>query len=117
MKQQKDVLIVEDENNIACLLRVQFEMAGLTVDNVGDGKEALLMLESTEYKVISLDMGLPIMSGLEFLHNIPLEMHKKIVVFSSLDYPMLETYELKTVCDKPKDGIKYHQTIMKMAKQ
>lgn len=113
---QKDLLIIEDENNIAIILRIQFEIAGLSVDVCGDGKEALIMLESTEYKVISLDMGLPIMGGLEFLHNIPLEMHPKVVVFSSLEYPMLETYDLKMVWDKPRDSLQYQKTIIEMGK-
>jgi len=41
--------------------------AGFTVDWAKDGREAQLALESTEYELIVLDLGLPRLSGLDLL--------------------------------------------------
>ena len=57
------VLIVEDDERLASSLHRGLEEAGMAVDTVGDGDEALHLAESAAYDVIVLDVMLPIRNG------------------------------------------------------
>jgi DNA-binding response OmpR family regulator len=57
------VLIVEDDERLASSLHRGLEEAGMAVDSVGDGDEALHLAESAAYDVIVLDVMLPIRNG------------------------------------------------------
>jgi two-component system OmpR family response regulator len=59
------VLVVEDEEKLANLLRRGLRREGMAVDVVGDAAEALTRATSTSYDVILLDVMLPGASGLD----------------------------------------------------
>ncbi len=59
------VLIVEDERKMRDLLRQGLREAGLAVDAVGDGSEALALHASKSHDVIVLDVNLPGIDGFE----------------------------------------------------
>jgi len=61
------LLLVEDDQALAAEVGAQLSKQGYAVDKVFDGKEALFMGESEPYDVIVLDLGLPLMPGLEVL--------------------------------------------------
>lgn len=61
------VLLVEDDVMIGRALRPPLEKAGMTVDWVQTGQEAVAALRRAEHAVALLDIGLPDMSGLEVL--------------------------------------------------
>jgi phosphate regulon transcriptional regulator PhoB len=59
------ILIVEDERDIAELVKYHLEQAGLSARIVGDGKQALDLIAREHPDLIILDLMLPGMDGLE----------------------------------------------------
>ncbi|MDQ3572622.1 MAG: response regulator transcription factor [Actinomycetota bacterium] len=57
------VLIAEDERKLAALLKRGLEREGMSVDVIGDGKDALWRAQATEYDAILLDVMLPGLDG------------------------------------------------------
>jgi DNA-binding response OmpR family regulator len=62
-----NILVVEDEENIAKILRFNFEQEGYRVSVAGDGRTALNLHDSASprFDLIVLDLMLPEMSGYE----------------------------------------------------
>mgnify|MGYP002074428766 FL=1 len=58
-----DILMVEDEEELAGLLRIYMEKAGYAVAWVASGEEALLWLQREKVKLLLLDITLPGMDG------------------------------------------------------
>jgi len=59
------ILIVEDERDIAELVKYHLDQAGLSARIVGDGKQALDLIAREHPDLIILDLMLPGMDGLE----------------------------------------------------
>ena len=57
------VLIVEDDDKLAELVRYHVEDAGFEVERAADGQKGLELAQSGEYGLIILDLMLPVMSG------------------------------------------------------
>lgn len=64
------ILIVEDEEMIARLIRIGLEKAGYSCECVYDGKAAADLLEEKRYDLILLDIMLPEIDGYELLEYI-----------------------------------------------
>lgn len=58
-----DILMVEDETELAELLRIYLERAGYTVRTVSSGEEALDWLQREKAKLLLLDITLPGIDG------------------------------------------------------
>jgi len=58
-KPTKDLLIVEDHDIYKKVYQAQFEHWNYTFDLVGTGKDVLVALVTTRYRLILLDVGLP----------------------------------------------------------
>ncbi|MDX8400106.1 MAG: response regulator, partial [Gallionellaceae bacterium] len=67
---KKRVLICEDEHDIAALLRLMLEQAGLVVDIAYDAKQAKEMLFQGNYAAMTLDLGLPDQNGIELIRTL-----------------------------------------------
>ncbi len=63
------ILIVDDEGAIRDLLRSAFEAEGYNVLAAGDGEAALALYERYQPEVILLDLMMPRLDGLGFLHE------------------------------------------------
>lgn len=63
------VLLVEDDPMIGESLRKGLRLEGFTVDWVQDGRGAELALETTDYALVLLDLGLPKKDGLSVLRG------------------------------------------------
>jgi two-component system KDP operon response regulator KdpE len=61
------VLVIEDEAPIRRMLVSTLVQAGYSTDQAGTGEEALLALAAHPPDVILLDLGLPTITGWEFL--------------------------------------------------
>jgi DNA-binding response OmpR family regulator len=59
----KKALIIEDDMNIAELLRLYLEKDGFTVSHAADGGEGVRMAQSTEPDLVLLDIMLPVLDG------------------------------------------------------
>jgi two-component system copper resistance phosphate regulon response regulator CusR len=64
------ILVVEDEKRIADFLCRGLQGAGYAVDATLTGAEALEHLQSADYDMVVLDLGLPDMDGLKVLEKI-----------------------------------------------
>ena len=59
------ILIVDDEAKIVKLVRSYLEQAGYTVVEAGDGQTALIQARREKPDLIVLDLGLPVIDGIE----------------------------------------------------
>ena len=64
------VLIVEDEYNLADVIKERLEKEKLTVDIIEDGEEGYYYASTGTYDLIILDVMLPNMSGFEILNKL-----------------------------------------------
>ncbi|WP_367620592.1 sigma-54-dependent transcriptional regulator [Geomonas subterranea] len=64
------ILIVDDEADIALILKLQLEDAGFETERARDGVEALEAVEREHFALIMLDIKMPRMDGLEVLSRI-----------------------------------------------
>jgi len=66
----KRILVVDDEENIRVLYREELEEEGYTVDVAANGQEALNKLDTFNPDLITLDIKMPEMDGVETLRRI-----------------------------------------------
>ncbi len=64
------VLVVEDDGMVRRLLAAILEKGDYTVFQAGNGIEALGCLDDEPFDVIVLDLLMPVMDGLKFLHEL-----------------------------------------------
>lgn len=82
----KSILIVEDEKNIADIIKNRLERHGYTCDIAEDGKRAIVFLSQKKYDLATIDIMIPEPDGMEVCNHL----HKNapstlILVISSLD--------------------------------
>ena len=81
-----NILLVEDSIKLRRSLRIGLSGLGFTVDETGDGAEALSMAISEDYDIIILDLMLPSVDGLEILRAIrKLKKQSKVLILSAKD--------------------------------
>ncbi|MCL1819708.1 MAG: response regulator transcription factor [Oscillospiraceae bacterium] len=66
----KRILVIEDDKNIADLLRLYLERDGFAVDVAHDGRAGLDTFRSDVFDIVLLDIMLPIMDGWDVLREI-----------------------------------------------
>ncbi len=69
-KPMKKILVVDDEESIRFLYKEELEEEGYVVECAGNGEEALEKLFAFKPDLISLDIKMPGMDGLEALKRI-----------------------------------------------
>ena len=70
VKPMKKILVVDDEESIRFLYKEELEEEGYEVECAGTGEEALEKLSAFKPDLISLDIKMPGMDGLEALKQI-----------------------------------------------
>jgi two-component system OmpR family response regulator len=70
MDTAKKILLVEDDEDIAELLRLNLRDEGYQITHESDGAKALLQLEKTDWDAVILDLMLPNVDGLEICRRI-----------------------------------------------
>ncbi|AQQ53653.1 response regulator transcription factor [Planococcus lenghuensis] len=65
MSEEITILVVDDEERIRRLLKIYLEREGYTVEEAGDGAEALEMALAKDYHCILLDLMMPEKDGIE----------------------------------------------------
>ena len=79
------VLVVEDEHNIATVVRIALERDGHRVVLVRTGEEALAELPRHPVGLVVLDLGLPGMDGLEVCRRIRAGSSLPIIMLTARD--------------------------------
>ncbi|MCC6600683.1 MAG: response regulator transcription factor [Crocinitomicaceae bacterium] len=77
------ILIVEDEESLASMLKLNLEMEGYQVVNATDGPAALEKFRSQAFDLAILDVMLPELDGLAVCQTIRLEGNKTPILFLS----------------------------------
>lgn len=70
MRQEKRILVVDDDDSIRALLVTILRRRGHAVDSARNGAEALERLAHCRYAVMLLDLMMPTMSGWEVLGHL-----------------------------------------------
>jgi two-component system, OmpR family, alkaline phosphatase synthesis response regulator PhoP len=79
------VLLVEDEENLASLVRAYLEKEGYDVISVTSGAEALRAVEGEPVRLVVLDLNLPDMDGLDVSRQIRTRSSVPIVMLTARD--------------------------------
>lgn len=64
------IMIIEDDADLASLLRYNFEAAGYVVSCAGNGASALTSLKECLPSLAVIDWGIPILSGVELVRQL-----------------------------------------------
>jgi two-component system copper resistance phosphate regulon response regulator CusR len=65
-----NILVVEDEQRLADVLKKQLEDSGFTVDTANDGYIGKQLVEKNTYSLILLDVNLPLLNGYDLCKEI-----------------------------------------------
>lgn len=84
--EKKRILVVDDEVNQGLLYEQELTDEGYLVDVANSGEHALQMIKNKKYDLVILDIGMPIMDGLETLGKM-LSMDNKLPVILNTAYP------------------------------
>ena len=68
-KDQKHILLVEDETDLRNLYQMLIEGEGYQVTTAADGKEGLAQIKKGGFDLVLLDIMLPFIDGLEILES------------------------------------------------
>ena len=78
-----NVLIIEDEPELAELIRIYLTKEGITSDWVDSAENGFALIAEKNYDLIVLDINLPGMDGFEFLQQFRLSFKIPIVIVSA----------------------------------
>jgi len=81
----KTILVVDDEPKIVQLARDYLEHAGFTVASASDGREALASFRANPPDLIVLDLGLPLVDGLDVARAVRKTSNVPIVMLTGRD--------------------------------
>src|SRR5258708_27948769 len=79
------VLLVEDEENLASLVRAYLEQEGYRVIPAVTGAEAVRAIETEPVRIVVLDLNLPDMDGLEVCRQIRARSSVPVVMLTARD--------------------------------
>ena len=82
------IVIVEDEEALARVLKEKFESEDFTVELAMDGKVAVPIIQKTQPDLVLLDLMLPKRDGIDILKDIKSDReleHLPVIVLSNLD--------------------------------
>jgi CheY-like chemotaxis protein len=90
MNEHGSVLVVDDEPQVAWVLRFSLEHEGYRTYTASNGLEALEELEKHHPRLMVLDLMMPEMDGwavLEKMTKLPVEQRPRVVIVSALTGP------------------------------
>ncbi|GAA0091744.1 response regulator transcription factor [Paraclostridium bifermentans] len=83
-----EVLIVEDEENIASFINMELSHEGYKTEMCNDGKEGLEKALEKDYDMIILDLMLPTLNGLEVCRRLRKSKNTPIIMLTARDNVM-----------------------------
>lgn len=99
MEIKKNILIVEDEKNIAKVLQYNIKKEGYDCDVAHDGEEGLEKALSGKFDLILLDIMLPKMNGFEVCENIRYKSQVPIIFVTAREEEKDKIFGLETGAD------------------
>jgi DNA-binding response OmpR family regulator len=103
MPPRKSILIVEDDEDLRRMFRHALSLAGYDVKDTGDGINALRLVEVHRPDLILLDLGLPLLSGLNVQQEIAAHAHTRDipVVIVTASASRLDGVDVACILRKP----------------
>jgi len=96
----RHLLIVDDDVDSRTALRTLLRQDDITIDEAGSAEDALKQLSGTPYDCIVLDLGLPGMSGIEFLEQLSASGQiPPVVIYSGRELSREESLKLRQYTD------------------
>ena len=90
MKVAEKILIVEDDSFILTFTSKNLKSQGYLVTTAMTGKDALAKVQTSNYNLVLLDIGLPDITGTEILKKIR-EINQDIIVIMMTGNPQLDS--------------------------
>lgn len=87
---KKKVLVVEDHSDTRSVLLLMIERWGFEVVGARDGREAMTMIEATDFDLLVVDMAMPFMDGFDLVKKVRARLQSKntlILAVTALDAP------------------------------
>lgn len=80
-----NILIVEDEKEIALMIKNYLTKEGFNIDTAYNGEEGVLQFRKKEYSLVILDIMMPNMDGIELLKKIREKSNVPAIMLSAKD--------------------------------
>ena len=96
----KSILIVEDDNNIADLLRLYLEKEGYQATIAADGTQGIDLYRKLRPDLVLLDLNLPEVSGFQICRDIKQRSALPVLVLTSRDQLRDEVHALELGADE-----------------
>lgn len=98
------VLVIDDDHNLADICATVFRTAGLTVETIVDSQIALKSLKQIQPKMILLDLHMPGISGEIILEEIKADtrLAETIIVVTTADMVLIEQLQSQVDHTLPK---------------
>ena len=103
MAPQRSILLVEDDHDLRRMFRLALSVAGYAVSETADGVNALRFVELLKPEMIVLDLGLPLLSGLDVRREIAAHAQTRniLVVVVTGSSAVLDDLGVQCVLRKP----------------
>jgi len=111
------ILVVEDEDNMRTLIKEELTDAGYDVDDAPNAEEALKRLSENGYDLITVDIEMPGMNGLELAGKIrEMKRDAKIVLLTAYSHYKsdLSSWAADAYVVKSMDFTELRETIAKL---
>ncbi|QWT20450.1 response regulator [Bacillus sp. NP157] len=96
----RHLLVVDDDSSARAAVRTLLKDDNVVIEEAASGEEALAKTNDTAYDCIVLDLGLPGMSGMEFLERLSQSGHTPpVVVYSGRDLSREESMKIRQYTD------------------
>ncbi len=82
-KEQKRVLVIDDEQNMQHMLRAILSRSGYLVETAGNGQQGLDMLQVGNLDFVLCDIRMPVMDGMDFLQKASALEHGATIIMMS----------------------------------
>ena len=96
---KRKILIVEDDNNLAELIKIYLTSEKWDTAVAGTGCDALTMIEESKFDLILLDLLLPDINGLDVCHKIRAHLTVPIIMVTALEDSMHRIHGLNIGAD------------------
>ncbi len=96
---QSTILLIEDETEIAEILRLYLEHEGFACHHVTDGRRSLELLRRLKPDLIVLDIRLPGQNGIDILQNLRAESAVPIIMLTALSDDVNKLVSLRLGAD------------------
>lgn len=111
---QSTILVVEDDPTISAILRIFLEDSGCRIVVAEMGEEAVRLAHEVKPDLITLDLALPDMDGIEVLRQINVDAdlaHVPVVVVTARRYEPRPDANVTAVLQKPFDATELEETV------